>query len=77
MVKGMKKIFAALLMLAVVSLGCIPAWAEENGGAGLTKDVKILYTSDVHCAIDWGWGYGGIYAVRQGLSIKRSCSAGG
>ena len=55
-------------MLAVVSLGCIPAWAEENGGAGLTKDVKILYTSDVHCAIDRGWGYGGIYAVRQGLS---------
>ena len=57
-----------ILMMFLAAVGCIPAQAEENGNAGLTKDVKILFTSDVHCAIDQGWGYGGIYAVKQGLS---------
>ena len=52
-----------ILMMFLAAVGCIPAQAEENGNAGLTKDVKILFTSDVHCAIDQGWGYGGIYAV--------------
>ena len=34
--------------------------AEEGGKIGLTTDVKILYTSDVHCAVEQGWGHGGI-----------------
>lgn len=57
-----------LMMFMAVAAGCIPALAAENGNTGLTKDVKILFTSDIHCAIDQGWGYGGIYAVKQGLS---------
>lgn len=63
----MKKFFA-IIMFAAAVICCFPAGAEENGRAGLTKDVKILYTSDVHCAIDKGWGYGGIYAVKQSLA---------
>ena len=35
--------------------------AEKNG------DVMILYTSDVHCGIDQGFGYAGLKAVRDSL----------
>ncbi len=35
--------------------------AEKNG------DVIILYTSDVHCGIDQGFGYAGLKAVRDSL----------
>ncbi len=63
----MKKLCALIIALLFL-LGCSPAPAEENSAPALTRDVKILFTSDVHCAIDRGWGYGGIYAVKQGLS---------
>ena len=61
----LRMIFIPLLIL----ISCAaPAWADPAGNTGLEKDVKILYTSDVHCAIDQGWGYGGIYAVKQSLA---------
>ena len=50
-----------ILLLALFCPVCSDA-------AGLTKDVKIIFTSDVHCAIDQGWGYGGIYAIKQSFS---------
>ena len=68
MMKKLRAMIMVLLLLMAVSAGSIPAWSEENDNAGLTKDVKILFTSDVHCAIDQGWGYGGICAVKQNLS---------
>ncbi len=34
---------------------------EKNG------DLYILYTSDVHCGIDQGMGYAGVYAIKQQL----------
>ena len=43
-------------------------WPVRAGASELTKDIKILFTSDVHCAIDQGWGYGGVYAMKQSLS---------
>ncbi len=55
-------------MALCVALSVIPAWAAANDNAGLTKNVVILYTSDVHCAIDQGWGYGGICAIKQSLA---------
>lgn len=51
--------------MLILIFACAFAWAEEPA---LTKDLKILFTSDVHCAIDQGWGYGGICAVKQSLS---------
>lgn len=56
----MKLLRTIAIMFLVIVFGCVPAWAEEGGKIGLTTDVKILYTSDVHCAVDQGWGYGGI-----------------
>ena len=60
----MKKILSLILALALL-LGCA-AFAEEE--AKLDKNLVILYTSDVHCGIDQGWGYAGLYAVKQSLS---------
>lgn len=66
----MKKIQAMItVLLLTMSVLFHSAWAGEIGNDGLTKDVKILYTSDVHCAIDQGWGYGGICAVKQSLAL--------
>jgi len=60
----MKK-FLALLLAAMMMLGCI-AMAEEAAPA-LTKDVVVLFTSDVHCGIDQGWGYAGLAALRDAM----------
>ena len=60
----MKKILSLILALSLL-LGCA-AFAED--APKLDKDLVILYTSDVHCGIDQGWGYAGLYAVKQYLS---------
>ncbi len=59
----MKRIVALVLTLLML-LGCA-AFAE---GAGLAKDVVVLFTSDVHCAMDQGFGYAGLAAVRDTLA---------
>ena len=64
----MKKILCLLLSLMLL-LGCTAAFAEE-AAPGLQKDLIILFTSDVHCGVDQGWGYAGLYAVKEGLSQK-------
>ena len=35
-----------------------------------TGDITILYTSDVHCGIDQGFGYAGLYEIRKTLETK-------
>ncbi|MBQ7184464.1 MAG: bifunctional metallophosphatase/5'-nucleotidase [Clostridia bacterium] len=62
----MKKILALFLALALV-LGCA-AFAEEAAAPALQKNLIVLFTSDVHCGIDQGWGYAGLYAVKESLS---------
>ena len=47
----MKKVFALLLLLAVM---CIPSWAATPD-----KDIVILYTNDVHCGVEDNIGYAG------------------
>ena len=62
-----KRLFAVLLaVVMVLSLGAT-AGAE---GAERTGDVVILYTSDVHCGIDQGFGYAGLQAVREYLTAQ-------
>ena len=63
----MKKLLAVLLSLCLL-LGCCAAFAEEAAAPALAKDLVILFTSDVHCGIDQGWGYAGLYAVKESLS---------
>ena len=62
-----KRVLAILLaMILVMALG-VTAGAED---AGRTGDVVILYTSDVHCGIDQGFGYAGLQAIREYLAAR-------
>ena len=57
----MRKVLALLLTLALL-LGGV-AFAEGEGG--LQQDVVILFTSDVHCGVEQGFGYVGLKAARD------------
>ena len=63
----MKKWFSVFLVLCLIF--SISAFAEEAAPA-LEKDLVILYTSDVHCGISQGWGYAGLYEIKESLSEK-------
>ncbi len=57
----MKKRFLAILLMLLMLLGCgMTAGADDSR----TSDIVILYTSDIHCGIDQGFGYAGLEAVR-------------
>ena len=58
----MKKMLSLLLALCML-LGSM-AIAQE---AALTKDVVVLFTSDVHCGVDQGFGYVGVAAIRDAM----------
>ena len=62
-----KRIFAILLaVLLVLSVGVLTG-AEETEPER-TGDIVILFTSDVHCGVDQGFGYAGVEAVREYLT---------
>ena len=64
----MKKQVLALILLAVMLTAlCVPAYAEESSVPAEERDLVILFTSDVHCGIDQGWGYTGLYAAKENL----------
>lgn len=62
----MKKLLGLFLAIAML-LTCCTAFAEEAAPA-LTQDVIVLFTSDVHCGIDQGFGYTGLAAIRDQLA---------
>ena len=62
-----KRVLAFLLVLVMVMALGVTASAE---GAERTGDVVILFTSDVHCGIDQGFGYAGLQAVREYLKAQ-------
>ena len=58
----MKKILGIFLALCML---CSMAFAQET--TALTQDVVVLFTSDVHCGIDQGFGYVGLAAIRDAM----------
>ena len=60
----MKRILGLVLAMAMLlSLaGVVGAESEQ-----LQNDVVVLFTSDVHCGIDQGFGYAGLAAIRQSM----------
>ena len=61
----MKKLVSLLLILVLcASLFGASAFAE---GEERSADIVILFTSDVHCGVDQGFGYAGLQAVRDSL----------
>ena len=63
----MKKLLGILLALCLL-LGCCAAFAEDAAAPALEKNLVILYTSDIHCGVNQGWGYAGLYAIKESLS---------
>lgn len=62
------RLLNSLILSSVIAmtLSAVPAFAEEaESEAGLTKDLVILFTSDVHCGIDKNFGLDGLYQVRK------------
>ena len=59
----MKRIFALIMSICMLLSGL--ALAEES--PAFTQDVVILFTSDVYCGIELGFGYAGLAAVRDKL----------
>ena len=53
------------LLIALTLLATGWAFAEGEGKAQLEKDVVVLFTSDVHCGVDQGFGYAGLMAVKN------------
>ncbi len=62
----MKKLFSILLALIMLLSG-VSAAADEANHA-LTRDLVILFTSDVHCGMEQGFGYAGLAAMRDQLA---------
>ena len=61
-----KKVFALLLIAAMLfSLNCGIGFADD--AAERTTDAVILFTSDIHCGIDQGFGYAGLQQIRDYL----------
>ena len=59
----MKKILGIFLVLCMLLSSA--AVAQET--AALTQDVVVLFTSDVHCGVDQGFGYVGLAAIRDAM----------
>jgi 2',3'-cyclic-nucleotide 2'-phosphodiesterase (5'-nucleotidase family) len=57
-------LLTVILMLSMAVCSAAEEKAEKNG------DIYILFTSDVHCGIDQGFGYAGLRQVRDGLEAK-------
>ena len=59
----MKRLLGLFLALTLL-LGLAPALAEAPA---LTKDIVVLYTNDVHCGVDTGFGYAGLVSYKNKL----------
>ena len=57
-----RKLLAMALVLTLMLGCCATAFAD---GAERTGDIVILFTSDIHCGVDQGFGYTGLQAVRE------------
>ena len=74
-----KKLLALTLVLMLLLAGCgsaapaetpAPTPAEETAYLGLDNDIVILYTNDVHCAVDDNLGYTGLATVKNALEAQ-------
>lgn len=63
----MKRMIVIIMMLTLLLAGS--AYATEAGAesTGLTRDVVVLFTSDVHCGVDQNFGYVGLQAVKDAM----------
>ena len=63
----MKKALSLILTVCLLA-SLFVGFGGTASAEGEDRDLIILFTSDVHCGIDQGWGYAGLYAVKENLS---------
>lgn len=68
----MKRIVAIAMALALLLAGSAYAAEAEAEAAGLTRDVVVLFTSDVHCGVDQNFGYVGLQAMKDAAEAAGS-----
>ena len=65
----MKKTLSLILCLCLALTLLMGLTAEAGAETPPDeRDLIILFTSDVHCGVDQGWGYAGLYDMREKLS---------
>ncbi|MBR3640562.1 MAG: bifunctional metallophosphatase/5'-nucleotidase [Oscillibacter sp.] len=78
MKKGLTWLLTLALALSLAACGAAeksetPAPAEETAAQEQTEkngEVMILYTGDVHCGVDQGFGYAGLRQIRDTLTAQ-------
>ena len=78
--KNKKLLLFVIIMCLILALcsGCAPKGGEEENGheengqeeVSRNGEVYIIYTSDVHCGIDQGFGYAGVTQIRNTLEAE-------
>ncbi|MBP1555380.1 MAG: bifunctional metallophosphatase/5'-nucleotidase, partial [Oscillospiraceae bacterium] len=75
-------VILVLCMILALFSGCAASGEPEEGGEGQEEqenqetqpekngEVYILFTSDVHCGIDQGFGYAGVTQIRDTLEAE-------
>ena len=63
----MKKALSLILTVCLLA-SLFVGFGGTASAEGEDRDLIILFTSDVHCGIDQGWGYAGLYAAKENLS---------
>ncbi len=72
----MKKMLSLILCLCLAASLLMGLSAQAGAETPPEeRDLIILFTSDVHCAVDQGWGYTGLYAVKEKLSRSENVGA--
>ena len=56
-----------LVLLAATGLVVVAgtACAKETEQSQRTQDIVVLYTNDIHCAVEAGMGYSGLVALKE------------
>ena len=66
----MKKILGLLLALCMLLSGVAFAETAEVEAPALQQNLVILFTSDVHCGVESGFGYEGLAMIRDNLKAQ-------
>ena len=65
----MKKMLCLILaaLLTLTACGQVGSTVAAEESVERNGDIVILYTGDVHCGVDQGFGYAGLQQVREYL----------
>jgi len=62
--------FISVIISIFLFIGCFVGCSNSKNDR--TKDIAVIYTGDVHCAVDENIGYAGLYEYKKSL-INDGC----